>query len=148
MDELHLPGNLAVPCGSKNCEFRIFLASVTRPTLKYLRSETRLTRGRSHGQCKIFPQLNEDQPMKKVRTSLAVSMRDFGKRAAHVLAELQESLLPDHASDVIGINVDTGEYVLASDSEQAWQAFRKRWPGTLGYVTRVDGGPVVKFYGR
>jgi len=75
-------------------------------------------------------------------------MRDFGKRAAHVLAELQESLLPDHASDVIGINVDTGEYVLASDSEQAWQAFRKRWPGTLGYVTRVDGGPVVKFYGR
>ena len=86
--------------------------------------------------------------MKKALTGSTVSMREFKKRAAHVLAELQPTLLPEHASDVIGINVDTGEYVLASNGEQAWQAFRKRWPGTLGYVTRVDGGPVVKFYGR
>ncbi len=77
-----------------------------------------------------------------------MSMRDFGKRAAQILAELQKTLLPEHASEVIGINVDSGEYVLAPDSHEAWQAFRRRWPGTLGYVVRVDGGPVVKFHGR
>ena len=86
--------------------------------------------------------------MKKVLTVPTASMRDFEKRADQLLAELQKTLLPEHASDVIGINVDTGEYVLAHDSEEAWQAFRKRWPGTLGYVVRVDGGPVTKFYGR
>ena len=77
-----------------------------------------------------------------------MSMRDFEKRAEQILAELQKTLLPEHASEVIGINVDTGEYVLATDSHAAWQAFRKRWPGTLGFVIRVDGGPVAKFYGK
>ena len=86
--------------------------------------------------------------MKKVLTVPTASMRDFEKRADQILAELQKTLLPEHASDVIGINVDTGEYVLAQNSGEAWQAFRKRWPGTLGYVVRVDGGPVTKFYGR
>jgi hypothetical protein len=27
-------------------------------------------------------------------------------------------------------------------------AFRRRWPDTLPFVARVDGGPVVKFHGR
>ncbi len=86
--------------------------------------------------------------MKKALTTPTASLRDFGKRADGILAELQKTLLPQHASDVIGINVDTGEYVLAANSEEAWQAFRKRWPDTLGYVIRVDGGPVAKFYGK
>jgi hypothetical protein len=86
--------------------------------------------------------------MKKVFTATTGSMREFEKRAQQTLTELQETLLPEHASDVIGINVDTGEYVLAHTSAEAWQAFRARWPGTLGYVIRVDGGPVAKFHGR
>ena len=86
--------------------------------------------------------------MKKAMTGPTASMRDFGKRANQILAELQKTLLPEHATEVIGINVDTGEYVLAADSHEAWQAFRMRWPDTLGYVVRVDGGPVAKFYGR
>ena len=86
--------------------------------------------------------------MKKTITQPTMSMRDFGKRAAQILAELQKTLLPEHASEVIGINVDTGEYVLAPDGHEAWEAYLKRWPGTLGFVVRVDGGPVVKFYGR
>lgn len=86
--------------------------------------------------------------MKKVFTATTGSMRDFEKRAQQLLAELQKTLLPEHASEVIAINVDTGEYLLAPTSGEAWQEFRKRWPGTLGYVCRVDGGPVVKFHGR
>ena len=85
--------------------------------------------------------------MKKVFTATTGSMRDFEKRAKQILAELQKTLLPEHASEVIGINVDTGEYVLAHDSHEVWQAFRKRWPGTLVYMIRVDGGPVMKFHG-
>ena len=86
--------------------------------------------------------------MKKVMTAPTASMHDFGKRAQQILATLQKTLLPEHASEVIGINVDTGEFVLAHTSEEAWKAFRERWPGTLGYVIRVDGGPVAKFHGR
>ena len=86
--------------------------------------------------------------MKKALTAPTASRRDFEKRADGILAELQKTLLPEHAADVLGINVDTGEFVLAATSEEAWQAFRERWPGTLGYVVRVDGGPVVKFHGR
>ncbi len=74
-------------------------------------------------------------------------MRDFGKRGEQILAELQKELLPEHAADFIGINVDTGEYVLAADSHEVWRKFRERWPGTLVYLARVDGGPVVKFHG-
>jgi hypothetical protein len=74
-------------------------------------------------------------------------MRNFAKRAKQILPELQKTLLPEHASDVIVINVDTAEYVLAQSSHEDWKAFRKRWPGTLGFVIRVDGGSVVKFHG-
>ena len=85
--------------------------------------------------------------MKKVSVDPMPSRRDFEKRAEQILAALQKQLLPEHASEVVGINVDTGEYVLACTSEEAWKAFRERWPGTLGYVVRVDGGPVMKFHG-
>lgn len=85
--------------------------------------------------------------MKKVFTATSGSLRDFEKGAAEILAELQKTLLPEHASEVIAINVDTGEYVLAPTSGEAWQEFLKRWRGTLGYVCRVDGGPSVKFHG-
>jgi hypothetical protein len=95
-----------------------------------------------------LPRNYEHPVMKKALTTPTASLRDFDKRADGILAELQKTLLPEHASDVIGINVDTGEYVLAHTSAEAWQAFREQWPGTLGYVVRVDGGPVAKFHGR
>ena len=90
---------------------------------------------------------NEVQTMKNMFTPTTGSKREFEKRADQILAELQKTLLPEHASEVIAINVDTGEYVLAQDSGEASKEFRKRWPGTLSYIVRVDGGPVVKFYG-
>jgi hypothetical protein len=86
--------------------------------------------------------------MKKALTDFVPSRREFERRAAEILAEAQHELLPEHASEVIAINVSTGEYLLADNSGEAWRAFRERWPGTLGYVCRVDGGPVVKFRGR
>ncbi len=85
--------------------------------------------------------------MRRTFASPTGSMREFERKAHRILGELQKTLLPEHASDVIGINVDTGEYVLASDRDEVWDTFRKRWPGTLAYVIRVDGGPVVKFHG-
>jgi len=85
--------------------------------------------------------------MNRATTSPLMPPRDFSKRAERRLAELQPALLPEHAVEVIAINVDTGEYLLAPDSGTAWQEFRNRWPGTLGFVCRVDGGPVVKFHG-
>ncbi len=86
--------------------------------------------------------------MKKVLTEPTMSMREFRKRAHQTLAELQKTLLPEHGSEIIAINVDTGEYVLAATQDEVWPAFKARWPGSLAYVTRVDGGPVVKFHGR
>jgi hypothetical protein len=91
--------------------------------------------------------IREYRTMKQVFTPTG-SMRGFAKQAKEILAELQKTLLPEHASKVIAINVNTGDYLLANTRHEAWQEFRKRWPGTLGYVCRVDGGPVVKFYGR
>lgn len=76
------------------------------------------------------------------------SRRDFERRATAHLVEAQKTLLPDHASEIIAINVDTGEYLLAADTDEAWKKFRKRWPGKLTYMCRVDGGPVFKFHGR
>jgi hypothetical protein len=73
--------------------------------------------------------------------------RDFGKRAEQILAELQKELLPEHASDFIGIDVDTRQYVLGPDSDEVVKEFRRRWPGKLVYLARVDGGPVIKFHG-
>jgi hypothetical protein len=86
--------------------------------------------------------------VKKVLTDPMISQRAFERRAAAILAELQKVLLPEHASEVIAINVDTGEYLLAATGGDAWREFRKRWPGKLGFVCRVDGGAVVKFHGR
>ena len=85
--------------------------------------------------------------MKRKLTAPKASNRDHSKRAHEILAELQKKLLPEHAADFIGINVETGEYVLDADSSEVWRKFRQRWPDTLAYVIRVDGGPVVKFHG-
>jgi hypothetical protein len=94
-----------------------------------------------------FP-VGEEQAMKKVVADPMPSMREFERRAEAFRDELQKALLPEHAAEVLAINVDTGEYLLAPTRREAWQAFRKRWPGTLSYICRVDGGPVVKFHGR
>jgi hypothetical protein len=58
--------------------------------------------------------------MKKVMSGPTMSMREFEKRADQILAELQKTLMPEHASRVIGNNVDTGEYVLPPEEHEAW----------------------------
>jgi hypothetical protein len=85
--------------------------------------------------------------MKRNVIQQPASMRDFERRADQILADLQKTLLPEHATDIVAINVDTGEDILTHDLDEAWAAFRERWPASLAYVTRVDGGPVVKFHG-
>jgi hypothetical protein len=76
------------------------------------------------------------------------SHREFDRRADHILHELQKTLMPKHASEIVAINVETGEYVLASTLDAVYEAFQERWPEQISYVVRVDGGPVVKFHGK
>src|SRR5262245_52407485 len=86
--------------------------------------------------------------MKKyVRTPKGMTRREFENRAKQILPEIQKSLLPDHASEIVAINVETGEYTLGGTTVEARTAFRKRWPGQLAYLIRANGGPVVKFHG-
>jgi hypothetical protein len=61
--------------------------------------------------------------MKKL-TDPTTSWREFERRAATLSAELQKSLLAKHASEFLAINVETGEYLLATTSDDAWKQFR------------------------
>ena len=46
--------------------------------------------------------------MKKVLTDPMPSRREFEQRAAALRDALQKTLMPEHASEVLAINVDTG----------------------------------------
>lgn len=73
--------------------------------------------------------------------------REHERRAKQILQELQKTLLPEHAKDIIAINVETGEYTLGPTPGEALDAYRQRWRDVLPYMVRVDGGPVIKFHG-
>jgi hypothetical protein len=74
--------------------------------------------------------------------------REFERRAKETLQRIQRDLLPKHASDVVAINVETGEYELGSGPLEAQTAFSRRWPGQICFLVRGDGGPVNKFHGK
>ena len=73
--------------------------------------------------------------------------REFERRAKEILKRIQPELLPEHAAEIVAINVETGEYELGPGTPEATTAFRKRWPGEISYLVRADGGPVNKFHG-
>ena len=73
--------------------------------------------------------------------------KEFHRRAMEFLEKIQLALLKDHPSDVVGINMETGEYVVGKDSDEVFQAYRTRWPNILGYICRVNGEPSTKFHG-
>jgi hypothetical protein len=73
---------------------------------------------------------------------------DFNRRADAFLKKIQEKLMPEHADELIAINMETGEYVLSKAREEVISAFLARWPDTLMFLCRVDGGPSTKFHGR
>ena len=85
---------------------------------------------------------------KQVELPRQIPGPEFERRAQQILAVLQVKLMPDHASEVVAINVDTGDYALGRTAREAQEAFRARWPSQLSYRVRVDGGPVVKFRGK
>jgi hypothetical protein len=84
--------------------------------------------------------------LKKKRPDIPRS--EFNRRADRFLAAIQKDLMPEHADEFLAINMETGEYVLAADFDQAAAEFEKRWPDVLIFGCRVDGGPVVKFHGK
>jgi hypothetical protein len=74
--------------------------------------------------------------------------REFERRAREVLQRIQKDLLPAHASDIVAINVETGEYELGQGPLEAQTAFGRRWAGQVCYLVRGDGGPINKFHGK
>lgn len=76
-----------------------------------------------------------------------LSRAEIASRSERFLKAIQQELMPEHADAVVAINLETGEYVLGSTPDEADQAFRARWPHTLMFRCRVDGGPVAKFHG-
>jgi len=66
----------------------------------------------------------------------------------YVLDKIQHALMPEHAKEILAINLESGEYVLGPTSSKASHAFQARWPNKSMYICRVDGGPAVKFHRR
>jgi hypothetical protein len=85
--------------------------------------------------------------MEKLEWPRQLPRREFERRAKQILQEIQASLLPEHASEVVAINVENGQYTLGRTTVDAVSAFKKRWPNQLAYLIRADGGPVAKFRG-
>jgi hypothetical protein len=93
--------------------------------------------------------MGENIDMKRIlETPRHPPLGQFGQRAKEILARIQPDLLPDHAREVVAINVENGEYTLGPTTVEAGAAFRKRWPNAFPYFIRADGGPVVKFHGK
>lgn len=86
--------------------------------------------------------------MEKIQDKMPrLSRGAFSRRAAEYLRRAQADLLPEHAQEFIAINMETGEYVLGKTPRETFLASNERWPHTLMYSCRVDGGPATKFYG-
>jgi hypothetical protein len=73
-----------------------------------------------------------------------LSRTEFRRRADRFLEKIQQELMPDHAKEIVAINVDTGEYVLGHSFVEATDAYDARWPHDLSFVCRIDGGPALR----
>lgn len=69
---------------------------------------------------------------------------DFDRLVDRHLLKIQEDLMPEKAEMVVAINLDTGEYVLGSDTAQARAGYLERWPEGGYYICRVDGSPAMQ----
>ncbi len=63
-----------------------------------------------------------------------------------MLKKVQDELMPEHATDIVAINTETGEFAVAESFPEACEAFNARWPTGTMYVCQVDGGPGVRMY--
>jgi hypothetical protein len=75
-----------------------------------------------------------------------VNWKEFNKRSSEFLKELQKTLLPEHADEIIAIDVENGGHVLGKTRVEVFRKFREQFPGKLYFMVRVDGGPVIKFH--
>ncbi len=76
-----------------------------------------------------------------------LSRAEFDLRASQYLAELQKTLMPEHAAEFVAINMVTGDHVLGKTAHEAVMQHRSRWPDHLFFLCRVNGGPAYKFHG-
>ena len=72
----------------------------------------------------------------------------FRRRGREILKQIQEKLMPEHARDILAIDVESGGYVLAETPEEALALFRQKFPGKVAWLVRVDGGPVRRYRGH
>lgn len=61
-----------------------------------------------------------------------------------LLQHIQAKHMPAQKLDIVAINLENGEYIIAADANQALKGFRERWPEDGFYLCRVDGGPAMK----
>jgi len=74
--------------------------------------------------------------------------REIGKKARALYEPLREKLEKDHWGEYITINVDNGDYAVASEHMEAVKKMRARYPGVLFYTIRIGYRAVVHFGGR
>lgn len=81
-------------------------------------------------------------------TITPVNWGEFHRRSDELFKELQKTLLPEHADEIIAIDVDSGGYVLSRTRREAIEKFRLLFPGKVSFIVRVDGGPIIKYHDR
>lgn len=73
---------------------------------------------------------------------------DFAARAERAYEERWKSILePDHLGELIAVEPDSGDYVLAKDLWDLDKVCEQKFGRKLVYVFRVGGGAAVKIRG-
>lgn len=71
----------------------------------------------------------------------------IGKAADAIYAPLRERLEREHWGEYISINVDNGDYALASDHSEAVKAIKAKYPGIIPSTIRIGYKAIVHFGG-
>ena len=73
--------------------------------------------------------------------------REIGKKARAIYEPLREKLEKEHWGEYISINVETGDYAIASDHEEAIKKMRTKYPDQLSFTIRIGYRAIAHFRG-
>jgi hypothetical protein len=73
--------------------------------------------------------------------------REIGKKARAIYEPLREKLERDHWGEYITINIDNGDYVVASEHEEAVKKMRTKYPDQLFFTIRIGYRAIAHFRG-
>ena len=78
----------------------------------------------------------------------ATNWAEFNAKAKHVLAALEEGLLPQHKGEIIAVEPESGDYFLGFNPMEAGDKAKAKYPDKLFFFARIGGGGVTRFHGR